>query len=273
MSDEITIRALTSHADFAACVELQRETWGRSFNDAVPGSILLVSQKLGGVAAGAFAPDGRLIGFVFGMTGVQNGATVHWSDMLAVRPEVQNVGVGRRLKEFQRQAVKQVGGRVIYWTFDPLVARNAHLNFNVFGVRAIEYARDMYGNDTGSDLHRDIGTDRLVVAWPVDDAELAERKRETSRAREADAYRSAAVVGDAERPDKRWDDSIGKSSHLRIAVPLDVSVLQANDASRAANWRMSTRAAFEAAFAKGYHVDGFLIDADRERGFYLVSRS
>ena len=50
-------------------------------------SILLVAQKVGGVAAGAFDGQGKLMGFVFGLTGVENGAIVHWSDMLAVRPE------------------------------------------------------------------------------------------------------------------------------------------------------------------------------------------
>src|SRR5437667_10934921 len=132
MHDEITIRPLTSQSDYQACIELQRQTWGRDFNDTVPPSILLVSQKLGGVAAGAFSRGGDMIGFVFGITGVENGVPVHWSDMLAVRPDAQKLGIGRRLKEFQRQEVARVGARVIYWTFDPLVARNAHLNFNVF---------------------------------------------------------------------------------------------------------------------------------------------
>ncbi|HEX7938590.1 MAG TPA: GNAT family N-acetyltransferase, partial [Gemmatimonadaceae bacterium] len=129
MTDGITIRALESQADLAACVALQRDTWGRGFADVVPASILQVAQKVGGVAAGAFDPSGQLVGFVFGMTGLKDGDVVHWSDMLAVRPSVQNRGLGRRLKEFQRQAVAKLGAKRIYWTYDPLVARNAHINF------------------------------------------------------------------------------------------------------------------------------------------------
>lgn len=273
MSDDpITIRPLSSHAEYAACVELQRDTWGRSFSDAVPASILLVSQKVGGVAAGAFMPDGRLVGFVFGITGVENGAIVHWSDMLAVRPEAQNLGIGRRLKEFQRAAVAKAGACVIYWTYDPLVARNAHLNFNVFGVRAVRYARDMYGNETGSDLHRGIGTDRLIVAWPVKDVELSRRKAEAAAARASPTFDTAHVIGDAERADGRRHD-IGSSEQLRLGVPLDITTLQATDATRAARWRASTRAAFESSLGGGYHVSGFKLDPAQERGFYLLSRT
>jgi len=272
VSDEITIRSLASHADYAACVELQRDTWGRDFKDAVPASILLVSQKVGGVAAGAFNGDGRMVGFVFGITGVENESIVHWSDMLAVRPEAQNLGLGRRLKEFQRDAVAKIGGRLIYWTYDPLVARNAHLNFNVFGVRAVKYARDLYGSDTGSILHRGIGTDRLIVAWPVDDGELAQRKHETASARTSAAYENAPVFGDAERARNTQNGRIGQSQHVKLAVPLDITTLQSADPDRAVRWRTSTRPAFEAALASGYRIDGFDIDQNAERGFYLLAR-
>lgn len=272
MSDEITVRHLSTHAEYAACVELQRETWGRNFNDAVPPPILLVSQKLGGVAAGAFDARRRLLGFVFGITGIEDGQLVHWSDMLAVRPEARDRGVGRRLKEFQRSAVASVGGRLIYWTFDPLVARNAHLNFNVFGVRAVEYSRDMYGEDTGSDLHRGIGTDRLVVAWPVDDRELATRKREAAAARTAAAFRDARILGDAERGEPATRATRGPEPHLRIAVPRDVSIIQSTDVARAARWRASTRAAFERAFAADFAIEGFTSDRDADRGYYLLTK-
>src|SRR3954470_11312668 len=197
---QIDIRPLRTLDELRACVSLQRETWGNEFTDVVPTSILKVSQRVGGVAAGAFDAEQKLLGFVYGLTGVENGRIVHWSDMLAVRPEARNLGLGRRLKEFQRRIVQQLGGVVIYWTYDPLVARNAHLNFNVFGVRIVEYVRDMYGSDTGSDLHRGIGTDRLVVGWPVPDDALALRRAETAAAHDS-RWRDAPVLGEPGKPD------------------------------------------------------------------------
>ena len=244
MTARYTIREFRTQHDYAACVELQRDTWGRDFNDVVTASVQLVTQKVGGVAAGAFDATGRLMGFVYGMTGVKDGRIVHWSDMLAVRPESQNTGLGRRLKEYQRKAVAKVGAKVIYWTFDPLQARNAHINFNVFGVRAVEYVRDMYGENTGSDLHRGIGTDRLVVEWAVKDSALARRRREIAAASKA-------------------------AKAVRVEVPRDVTAMLRDDPARARAWRESSRAALTKAM-KSHRIDGFVIEGDR--AFYLLTR-
>ena len=130
----VTIRPLQSQADYAACVALQHETWGPGFGEAVPPAILNVAQRVGGVAAGAFDDAGALLGFVFGLTGVERGRVVHWSDMLAVRAGLRDAGIGRALKAWQREAARAAGASVMYWTYDPLVARNAYLNFMRLGV-------------------------------------------------------------------------------------------------------------------------------------------
>ena len=74
-----------------------------------PLSILKISQKVGGIAAGAFAPDGRMLGFVFGLTGVRDGRLFHWSHMLAVDPEARDLGLGTRLKLYQRELLLPSG--------------------------------------------------------------------------------------------------------------------------------------------------------------------
>ena len=78
----ITLRPLASRTDYAACADLQRDVWGPDFRDVVPVTILMVSQRVGGVAAGAFSEEGQLVGFVFGISGVRGGDLAHWSDML-----------------------------------------------------------------------------------------------------------------------------------------------------------------------------------------------
>src|SRR6266702_3327183 len=96
--DGLHIRHLSTHEDFVGCVALQEETWGADFSERVPAAILKVSQRLGGVTAGAFDARDQLVGFVFGMTGVENGRLVHWSDMLAVRPQLRDGPPARPLR-------------------------------------------------------------------------------------------------------------------------------------------------------------------------------
>ncbi len=102
MGSDFTIRPFASLEEFKECVRFQEEIWGEDFSELVAVAVLKVSQRLGGIASGAYDGEGGLAGFVFGMTGVQAGQIVHWSDMLAVRPELQDTGLGTRLKAYQR---------------------------------------------------------------------------------------------------------------------------------------------------------------------------
>src|SRR5436309_3240265 len=94
----MTLRNLDRWRDFEACVELQRDTWGRDFSACVPAAVLMVAQRVGGVTAGAFDAEGRLQGFIFGLTGYSGGRPMHWSHMLAVRERARDAGLGIRLK-------------------------------------------------------------------------------------------------------------------------------------------------------------------------------
>ena len=83
---KVLIRRFSTFEDYLACERLQVDIRGKGFHGLVPSSILLVSQEIGGIAAGAFDGKGTLIGFVFGMAGYGEGKPIHWSDMLAVNP-------------------------------------------------------------------------------------------------------------------------------------------------------------------------------------------
>jgi predicted GNAT superfamily acetyltransferase len=256
----IEIRPLATPKERDACVELQRSTWGDDFSDVIPASILKISQRIGGVALGAFDGDGALVGFVFGLTGVERGQVVHWSDMLAVAPRARKLGLGRRLKEQQRQAVRQLGADVIYWTFDPLIARNAHLNFNRLGVRLAEYVEDMYGI-TDSVLHGGIPTDRIVVAWPTHDAEIAQLLAEAERVGSTPDCR----LGPLATAD--WINGASGAAILphciRVEIPLNGEALLLHAPSEAAVWRAAVRRQMQWALAAGTSA----------RGYYLMTRT
>ena len=258
----VAIRRVDTLAEYRECVALQEETWGDGFSERVPASVLLVSQKLGGVVVAAFDPTGRIVGFVFGLTGPMHGRLVHWSDMLAVRPDARGGGIGERLKRHQRDLVRAIGVETMHWTFDPLVARNARLNLQRLGARVHEYVPNMYGDGTGSPLHGSVPTDRLVLAWDL--------TRDDAAVHAPVAPRAGLLVNP---PDGDGRPTLGALPDdvacARIAVPHDV---QALPTEQRAAWRAATRAAFLAYLGRGYAVVGFQRGDDRELPYYELAR-
>jgi chorismate synthase len=254
----VQIRPFESHADRAQCVALQELTWGKAFTEKIPAAMLLVAQETGGVTAGAFDDDGTMMGFVFGVTGVRHGKLMHWSDMLAVRPEARGHRLGERLKEFQRDHCRALGVHTIYWTYDPLVARNAHLNLNRMGARVDEFVVAMYGEGTNSPLQGDMPTDRFVLSWAVDPS---------AAALPLDALPTDAVF--AVNQDALEGDLSGAPA-VAVRVPRDITALAASDIAAARRWRFATRRAFLHYLTRGYHVRGFVADAGG--GAYLLVR-
>ncbi len=268
------IRPLKTIEEFRACVALQEETWGHGFTERVPTAILKVAQLLGGVASGAFDESGALAGFVFGMTGVRDGEVVHWSDMLAVRRELRDVGLGAELKAYQRRVLMDAHLTKMLWTFDPLQSRNAYLNFSKLGIVVREYARDMYG-ETDSPLHRGIGTDRFVALWLMDTDRVRARIAGRERGPDADAHAKdpsalAEADGGLELP-RPAEPVLGLDAPtVRVAIPVDVSRLMAASMELAMAWRNATRSTLTHYLDRGYEVRELLRGA--RTSDYLLTR-
>ena len=260
-ADGITIRRVDTTAEYEACVRMQHAIWGDDFTEIVPATMLKVTQYIGGVTAGAFDPDGRLLGFVFGMMGSMDGRLVHWSDLLAVHPDARNKGLGRRLKLYQRQLLLPLGVETMFWTYDPLVTKNAYLNIVRLGARPTEYVVDMYGTDTHSAMQGGIGTDRFVVAWDLVTEGGANAR---ASANEGDAKGAPIVGATTEMPD---------ANVIRVEAPSDIDEVIARDLAAAARLRQTTRRIFTHYMNRGYKVTGFSHVMPEDRYFYILSRN
>lgn len=205
------IREVRGFDELRAVEELQKTVWGIEEREIVSGIHMTAAREVGAILLGAF-DEARMIGFVYGFPGFEEAERVIHSDMLAVLPQYRDRGVGRDLKMAQRKAALARGVCRITWTFDPLQARNAFLNFSKLGVISKRYKRDFYGQ-TSSPLHA-LGTDRLWVTWMLD------------------------------QPRPRVD-----GAPRLIEIPRDVNSLSRDEALR---WRQRVRDEFEEAFAAGY---------------------
>lgn len=251
------IRPLEAWDEYRACEALQSEVWGEGFSELVPASILKIAGRVGGVVSGAFEHEGELSGFVFGLTGVEGSQRVHWSHMLAVRERLRGSGLGTALKRHQREHLVRLRVARCYWTYDPLVSKNAYLNLNHFLANVDTYVEDMYG-ETGSTLHRGLGTDRFIVRWdlgpeapdPFDPADPARGQLEASLGRHAEA-----PVAD---PEGRDDAPLPGGAAVRVAIPADIHAVREADPDGAVRWRSATRRAFLHYLGLGYRVLGYL---------------
>src|SRR5262245_18095804 len=264
----VTYRDLTTLDDFAAVVELERRIWGPGYDDVVPTSILTISVHRGGILIGAFAEE-RMVGFVYSLPGIKHGRATQWSHMLGVVSEYRQAGVGHQLKLLQRDRALEMGLDLIEWTYDPLQAANAHLNFVKLGVVVEEYLENVYG-ESGSPLHQGNPTDRFVAEWHI-------REGRAKTALEFNPASTDAVAVNRTTWSDGWHEAIDvdlsiDAPKLMVHIPMGFTDMLARAPERAMAWRVCTRAIFTTYLDRGYRVVAFFLERDERRGVYLMSR-
>ena len=299
---------LTTLEQFREVERLEGEIWGPI--DLVPVPIMAVTVRRGAVLVGAY--DGpRLAGFVYSFPALrpvgdhhrearrpelQFGQPIHqppashWSHMLGVHPDYRGAGLGRALKLAQRERVLALGIDLIEWTYDPLQALNAHLNFVTLGTIVEEYEENVYGEST-SPLHGGLPTDRFVCQWWIARPHVARRLSRHPRPNAGPNFSSgnshdsltlvshevaaAPVVNDTSVADG-WLDCgdlhLGLSDRrVAVDIPLEYTQMLSAHPDRARRWRFRTRELFTHYLSRGYRVVDFGLHREHSRGRYLLT--
>jgi predicted GNAT superfamily acetyltransferase len=260
----LTYRDLTMLDDFAAVVDLERRIWGPGYEDVVPSPILAVSVHRGGILIGAFEGD-RMIGFVYSLPGIKHGKATQWSHMLGVVDEYRKAGIGYQLKLLQRERALAIGVDLIEWTYDPLQAANAHLNFVKLGVIVEEYLENVYG-DSASPLHQGNPTDRFVAEWYI----------RSPRAVRSGSLDDAVAVNRTDWYDG-WLESVdvdlsSEARQLAVEIPMGFTDMIERAPERAMAWRVCSRAIFTTYLDRGYKVVDFVLNRGARKGTYVMER-
>jgi predicted GNAT superfamily acetyltransferase len=266
-------RDLATLEEFASVVDLERQIWGPGYDDVVPVPILAVTVKRGGILIGAFAPSDRMIGFVYSLPGLKDGKPMQWSHMLGVVPDFRSDGIGRRLKALQRERAIALGLDLIEWTYDPMQAMNAHLNFTKLGIVVDEYEENVYG-ESQSPLHRGNPTDRFVAAWHIREPHVQRRMSagalvvRTHEVADAPRINRAKPIGEFhECADVDLDL---EARRLLVEIPMGFTDMLARAPELALGWRMITRHIFTTYFSRGYRAVDFMLDRTSRVGAYLL---
>ena len=270
------IRPITTLDECRQVVALEKEVWAYTDpEDVVPSPVLIVGVKRGAILLGAFDDSGAMKGFVYSIPAIKDGRLTQWSHMLGVARDARASGLGRRLKLAQRERALQMGIDLIEWTFDPMQAVNAHLNFARLGVVAEEYEENIYG-ESSSPLHRATPTDRLVAEWKLAAPHVERRIAADGVALVRDASVGSAPVVNPSREgatalvpgpaDLRLD-----ARRVLVEVPGGFSEMQIAEPTLALEWRLAVRTIFQAYFARGYRAVDFFLSSSSGRGHYLLA--
>jgi predicted GNAT superfamily acetyltransferase len=231
----------------------------------VPPNHFTVTRRVGAVLVGALDGD-QVIGFVFSLAGLRDRVPIHWSELMGVMPDYRNQGLGRRMKLKQRELCLAAGVGHIEWSYDPMVARNAHFNINLLGVDIVDYIPDFYLS-TGSKIHT-LKMDRTIAVWNLESARVLER---------IDARVAPVPVHDAavlNNPDGSTElEPLAAGAAVRVEIPADIWAIAADDHEAANAWQSGVRASFTNAMAAGFTVSGFYRDPDTGRCFYILGNT
>lgn len=247
-----TYRKLTGMTELLMCTQIEQRVWGEGI---VPTHLLKAVSSMGGLVVGAFVPAG-MVGFTFGFLGRRGDELLHHSHVLAVLPEWSGQGIGEALKRKQAELCRAQGLKLMTWTFDPLRARNAHLNLEKLGVVVRRYEADYYGDMTDAQ-NGQLASDRLLAEWQLDH----HGERWSGEAAELPAALAGTAGGPGE-PDLTLD-----AAAVHVAVPRDVGHLLETDPEQAGRWRQSVRQALSHYLMRGFTATRFTA------GGYVLERN
>ncbi len=216
-NDTLRVGPIFDNHGWAQATDLYVRTFGyTSAMGGISPRLLAGLAANGGSVIGAFDQNDALRGFAYGFCAVDTSVAgaaefYHYSQAVVVDPTLQGSGIGRRLKNEQARIVAAQGLSHIRWSFDPLLTRNAHFNFNVLGARGIRVIPDMYDKP---------GTDRIIVEWDVNDWLAGDSVGEGRAAAERAEVRAAALSGEW-MPEHPPIESIGPDAWGQAAIGQD----------------------------------------------------
>ncbi|PIC71503.1 GNAT family N-acetyltransferase [Sporosarcina sp. P16b] len=245
MRKDIEVRKVTTIEDIHSMQKLEKQIWGM---EPIPVHQTITAVKNGGLIVGAFLEE-RMVGYSYSFAGYSDGQIYLCSHMLAVDDEFQMRGIGKLLKEEQQRLAREMGYRLIVWTFDPLESRNAYLNTSkLYGV-CYDYIVDCYGKmDDG--LNKGLPTDRFQVAWWIDSPRVMEKwqpnllySRPFSIRLSDDLYPAILLPETNE-----WI----QAEAIEVPVPKHIQLIKQHNSQLACEWRMKTRKIFQQLSEAGF---------------------
>ena len=268
--ENVRIRALKNHADYEACVHIQRKVWRHEDLHLTPVSQFCISVQTGAILLGAFIGN-DMAGFVYAFPAVFGKIFCQHSHLLAVLPACQGYGIGKKLKWAQRREALNRGYDLVTWTFDPLQTRNANLNLNTLGTVGRTYLSNFYGCTPSLMLGPGVPTDRFLVEWWIRTKRVAQRRKQVAHGFDLEKTGKAVeqkAGGVYPRIAPQHPDLSLTDKRILVEVPKNIKDLRREPGLIAA-WQKAVRTSVRHYFSRGYRLDDFNFD---DRSFYVLKK-
>lgn len=280
----ISIRGLTTWEEMGDVEDIQRSIWSESPADIVYAPMLTSIARNGGLVLGAFAED-RLVGFALAFLGMDTNQPDRpamanlklCSKRLGILAAYRNHNIGYQLKLAQRDFAQKRSIRLITWTYDPLLSRNAYFNLRKLGCLVSRYHRDYYGTESPS-LTILGSSDRLQADWWITSRRVAERLEGSRGVLTLAQYLGAetSILNPTTVTSEGFPvpaEQIKQPDGLfaLVEIPTDYLRLAQTNLALARSWRTHSREVFGAVLNRGYVATDFIHEnyAGRSRSFYL----
>ena len=241
----VVIRPLTELSELLAAEELYAGIWGRELGPPMAANLLRAMVSAGSYVSGAYEGY-QLLAAAAGFWGPPDGPALH-SHIAGVAVSARHRDLGFALKLHQRAAALVHGVPVVTWTFDPLIARNAHFNLRKLGARAVGYAVNYYG-DMADAINAGDETDRILLRWELG----------------SPSARAACDEGASANPTGLADED----DTTLVPIPRDIESLRQTDPGAARAWRFSLRDSMVPLLTAGAQI----VDFDRRANAYVLTR-
>lgn len=278
MVESVVIEPVQDFAGYRACERLQKEVWGFPDISVVPDHLIHMIVQAGGLLLGAFdgvGPGREMLGFSLSVLGLWEGGKLrHHSLMTAVKPGLQDKGIGYRLKLAQREHVLRQGIDLITWTFDPLESRNAHFNLNKLGGIVRRYIPNYFGEDMRDERNRGLPGDRFLCEWhlrtPRVEAHLSGEVPLDLRLGQVEVINRTVRLSSGQRAPA--GGRLGLSDpYLLFEIPTDLQTLKRENLEAAKAWRGECRRFLVPYLEEGYVVTGLFREG--ERSFLVLEKA
>lgn len=248
MLELVSVRELNTIDEFNEARNLEQQIWDA---DSAQLHYLVAARDHGAILLGAFYEE-ALIGFVYSYPAVKDGDVYLYSHQLGIKREYRERGVGELLKLKQREIAEERGFTKIVWTFDPLLARNAYLNFTKLRTFAVKYEENYYGelNDV---FNNSLPSDRFTVQSDVGSDDYLRWDQQIQDSLEQAVELSAWYIGKEGLPklEKFAHKSLTDDAYF-VYIPHHFHKIKLENAQVAEDWRLKTRDTIQALMQAGY---------------------